>query len=311
MVNSVLGQIDPSDLGFTLMHEHITSVNTSMIQAFSEWYNRQEIIKKAVDELKYAKQHGLHTIVDATPINLGRDIRLLKEVSQKSGVNIIASTGLYWVDEPFLFGWEIDRLVNLLLDEINEGIQETYIKPGIIKCATETTVTPYNEKLLRMTGRLHKESGLPVITHSSSIIQNGKAQLDILQDEDVTMSKLVIGHCGDTLDLEYLETLLSSGCYIGLDRFGIDVMLPMSSRIKVCVDLIEKGYADQIVFSHDYCVFIDWFPRDVLKNMKSDPSNNWSFHHILVDIIPSLVKKGVSRKKIDQIAIENPKKILK
>lgn len=180
MVNTVSGQIDSSDLGFTLMHEHIVSLNTSMMQTFSGWYNRQETIEKAVKELTYAKQQGLHTIVDATPINLGRDIRLLKEVAQKSGVNIVASTGFYWIDEPFLFGWEIDRLVDLLLNEVIEGIQGTDIKPGVLKCATETTVTPYNEKILRMTGRLHKQSELPVITHSSSIVQNGKAQLDIL-----------------------------------------------------------------------------------------------------------------------------------
>jgi phosphotriesterase-related protein len=310
MVNTVLGKIESSDLGFTLMHEHIMSMNTSMAQNFSGWFNRQETLEKAVKELSYAKQHGLQTIIDATPINLGRDIRLLEEIAGKTGVNIVASTGLYWVDEPFLFGWEIESLAGLLLQEIRDGIQGTKIKPGVIKCATETIVTPYNEKLLRTTGKLHKQSGLPVITHSSSIIQNGKAQLDILLDEDVDVSKLVIGHCGDTVDLDYLETLLSSGCYIGLDRFGIDMMLPTDSRIQVCVDLIEKGYENQIVFSHDYCVFLDWFPQDVLRKMKLEPSNKWSFHHILVDIIPLLFKKGVSKKAVDQITIENPMRIL-
>jgi phosphotriesterase-related protein len=182
MVNTVLGKIDSSDLGFTLMHEHITSMNNSMIYAFPGWFDCQETLEKSVNELKYAKQQGLKTIVDATPINLGRNIRLLKEIAEKTGINIIASTGLYWVDEPFLFGWEIDNLVDLLLSEVGEGIQGTNIKPGVIKCATETGITPYNEKLLRMTGRLHKQCGLPIITHSSSVTQNGRAQLEILLD---------------------------------------------------------------------------------------------------------------------------------
>lgn len=111
MVNSVLGPILSKDLGFTLMHEHIASINPSMIQAFPTWFNREETINKAIDELQYAKKQGLYTIVDATPINLGRDIRLLMEVSQKSNVNVISSTGFYHVDEPFLNNWETDRLV--------------------------------------------------------------------------------------------------------------------------------------------------------------------------------------------------------
>lgn len=311
MVNSVLGTIKPESLGFTLMHEHITSMNTSMNQAFPDWFNRQETLEQAVNELKYAKQQGLQTIVDATPINLGRDVTLLQKIAEKSGVNIIPSTGLYWVEEPFLFGWEIDNLVDLLLHEVKEGILGTKIRPGVIKCASETEISPTNEKLLRMAGRLHQKSGLPIITHSSSIIQNGIAQLDILLDEGVNVNKLVIGHCGDTTDLDYLETLLGSGCFVGLDRFGIDMFLPTESRIQVCVDLIEKGYEDQIVFSHDYCVFLDWFPQDVFRNMKDDPGNMWSFHHILVDILPKLLEKEVTQKQVKQITIENPVKILR
>jgi phosphotriesterase-related protein len=94
MVNSVLGSINPSNLGFTLMHEHIIAMNSSMYQAFSEWFNRKDTISNAVKELQYSKQYGLHTIVDATPINLGRDIKLLREVGKKIRYQ---HNSLYWV----------------------------------------------------------------------------------------------------------------------------------------------------------------------------------------------------------------------
>ena len=134
MVNSVQGVIDVKDLGFTLLHEHVVSVNPSMVQAFSGWFNRQETLSNAVEQLGQAKQLGLKTMVDATPINLGRDVRLLKEVSEKTEVQIIPSTGFYFVDEPFMLGWDIDHLAQLMLLEIENGIQGTDIKPGIIKC---------------------------------------------------------------------------------------------------------------------------------------------------------------------------------
>jgi phosphotriesterase-related protein len=309
MINSVLGPIEPSELGFTLMHEHIACKNTSMDQAFPDWFNRQEVLSSAISELQYTKQQGLQTIVDATPINLGRDIRLLREVSEKSGVNIIASTGFYHIDEFFFNGWQIDDLVGQLIPEVEEGIQGTDIKPGIIKCASATEITPTNEKLLRVAGRLHKQCGLPVTTHSSSSYKNGIPQLEILLDEGVEPGKLVIGHCGDTTDMVYLETILASGCNIGLDRFGIDSILPTDSRIDVCVELLEKGYEDQIVISQDYSVFLDMFPEK-LSRKRLDSDDPWTFHYILMDIIPKLVDKGVSERQINKLTNENPKKIL-
>jgi phosphotriesterase-related protein len=257
-----------------------------MDQAFPDWFNRQDVLSSAVNELRYTKQLGLQTIVDVTPINLGRDIRLLKEVSEKSGVNIIASTGFYHFDEWFLFGWNIENLVDQLIPEVEEGIQGTDIKPGVIKCASGTEITPTNEKLLRVAARLHKRCRLPVITHSSASFKTGIPQLEILLDEGVESGKLVIGHCGDTTDMVYLETLLASGCYIGLDRFGIEIVL-----------------------SQDYIVFLDLFPEK-LSRKRLDSDDPWTFHYILVDIIPKLINKGVSEKQIIKLTKENPKKIL-
>jgi len=309
MVNSVMGPIDPKELGFTLMHEHINSVNPSMNYAFPDWFNQKETISKAIKQLKEAKQHGLKTIVDATPFNLGRDIRLLREVSEKSDIHIIASTGFYHIEEPFLFGWNIDHLVNLLIQEVDTGIQGTEIKPGVIKCASETDISNTNERLLRVAARAHKQCGLPVITHSSSVNKNGLAQQEILSDEGVDSKKLVIGHCGDTVDVNYLESILETGCYIGLDRFGIDSLLPMNSRVDVFVELCEKGYENQLVVSHDYNVYIDWFPKEKYPIFKAARAPKWSFHHIMEDIIPVLLEKGISKKQIKTITKENPMKI--
>ena len=311
MVNSVMGPIDPKELGFTLMHEHIICVNPSMSQAFPDWINRRETISKAIKQLTETKQHGLKTIVDATPFNLGRDIRLLREVAEKTDIQIIASTGFYHVDEPFLIGWDIDHLVNLLLSEIENGIQGTNIKPGVIKCASKTEITKTNEKLLRVAARAHRQSGLPVITHSPIINEIGLAQQEILFDEGVDPKKLVIGHCGDTANVDYLESILECGCYIGLDRFGLDVILPMDSRVDVCVELCEKGYEQQIMVSHDYNVFIDFWPKEVFpaRARKEEKASRWNFNHIFEDIIPRLREKGVTDRQVETITVENPMRI--
>ena len=142
-VESVQGPIAVEDLGITLMHEHVMAVNWSMRMTFNNWIESESVISKAVDSLLKAKRFGLRTIVDATPINLGRDIRILREVAEKSGIQIIASTGLFYTEEPFLRGWEPSRIVERLMTEVTEGIQGTKIKPGIIKCATREPVISY------------------------------------------------------------------------------------------------------------------------------------------------------------------------
>jgi phosphotriesterase-related protein len=176
-IESAQGPIDVEKLGFTLMHEHVMTVDWSMRMVFNKWIDRDAIVSHAVQSLVKAKEFGLRTIVDATPINLGRDIDIIREVAEKSGVQIIAATGFYAVDEPFLTGWEPDRITEQLLPEVNEGIRGTKIKAGIIKCATEAPeVSDTNKKLLQAVARLHKRTGLPITTHSSSVNKNGLSQ---------------------------------------------------------------------------------------------------------------------------------------
>ena len=136
-INGVLGPIDTADLGFTLMHEHILVVNWSLRQAFASWYDRDQHVPHAVSEVLSAKQRGVRTIVDLTPINLGRDIHVIREVAEKAEMQVIAATGFYWTEEPSLAGWPEDRLVELLIRDIEKGIQGTDAKAGIIKCGTD------------------------------------------------------------------------------------------------------------------------------------------------------------------------------
>ena len=249
-IEGVQGPIKEENLGFTLMHEHIMTVNWSMRMTFKNWIDRTAIVSQAIHSLLMAKEYGLKTIVDATPINLGRDIDVIREVADKSGIQIIVATGFYSIDEPFFMGWEPDRIAEQLLPEVTEGIQGTGIKAGIIKCATDAPeISEINKKLLQSATLLHKRTGLPITTHSSSLNKNGLSQQRILLDEGVDPRKLIIGHCGETTDLKYLESLLSNGSYIGLDRFGLDTMCPMESRADTLIDLCRKGYEKQIILT--------------------------------------------------------------
>jgi phosphotriesterase-related protein len=304
-INGVLGPIEADDLGFTLMHEHILIANWSMRQAFDDWVDLEDHARKATAEVTSARDLGVRTIVDLTPINLGRDIHVIREVAERAGAQIIAATGFYFHDEPWLGGWEVDRLVEYLLRDIEVGIQGTDSKAGIIKAATaEAGVTAINRKTLQVAARLHEASGVPISTHTTPQDRNGLAQQDVFEEEGVDLSRVVIGHCGDTTDLEYLETILRRGSTIGMDRFGLDMIMPMKERVVTIAQLCERGWADRMVLSHDACCHIDFFPPGTPMPPK------WNYRHICEDVIPALRKEGVSEEHIRRMTVDTPLRIL-
>ena len=132
-IQTVLGEVDTKDLGKTLMHEHILCANWTARQSYPDWLDRAEFVDLAVRMLRRLKARGFSTLVDATPPGLGRDIDVIREVSEKAQMHIIASTGFYWYEEVWLVGKETSRMVKRLVNEVEKGIQGTTAKAGIIK----------------------------------------------------------------------------------------------------------------------------------------------------------------------------------
>jgi len=303
-INGVLGVIDTADLGFTLMHEHILVASWSMRQAFHDWVDRETLIEEAVQEVRAAKQRGVRTIVDATPINIGRDIHVIREVAERAEMQIVAATGLYWFEEPWLNGREVDRIVEFLIRDIESGIQGTDSKAGIIKAATgDLGVTPTNRKSLQVAARLHLATGIPITTHTSAAHHTGLAQQDLFEEEGVDLGHVVIGHCGDTEDVAYLEEILERGSWIGMDRFGLEGILATEKRVSTVVELCRRNWADRMLLSHDACCLMNWFP-----NIRAW-APNWHFRHIPDDILPALSQAGVGDEQIKTMTVTNPARV--
>ena len=221
-------------------------------------------------------------------------------------MQIVAATGLYWTEEPSFQYWEADRLVEWLIRDLTDGIQGTDIRAGMVKCATDYLgVTQFNRKLLQAAARLHRATGVPISTHTAATARTGLAQQDVFEEEGVDLSRIVIGHCGDTEDLDYLEAILARGSFIGMDRFGLNAMLSLDRRVSTVAELCRRGHAKGMVLSHDACCHIDWAPPGLLPGALPE----WNFRHILDDVIPALRKEGVSDAQIRQMTVENPRRI--
>jgi phosphotriesterase-related protein len=197
-------------------------------------------------------------------------------------------------------------MVDMFVKDIEQGIADTGVKAAILKCATDRQgVRPGVERVLRAVAQAHLRTGVPISTHTHAPTERGLEQQKILEDEGVDLSRVIIGHSGDTTDIAYLEKLIANGSYIGMDRFGIDVLLPFEDRVNTVAAMCERGYADRMVLSQDAACFNDWLPEAALPAVLP----NWNYMHIHNDVLPALKQRGVSDRQIEIMLVDNPRRI--
>jgi len=306
IVNSVLGSIRTSDLGFVLAHEHIMVAPAGVLQQYPELLGGN-ILERIVSELRKAKQGGIDTIVDTTTTDLGRDIELLTEASSRSGVNIIACTG-WWLDIPRWFnGVSANQLADLFARDVDKGFAGTNVKAGILKASSDAAgVTPSEEVVLRAVCRAHLKTGAPIMLHSYSPGQVGRQQLAILRQEGVDLKRVKVDHSNDTTDVEYLTWLLEQGCYLGMDRYPGHITSPLA-RTKTMKALIDAGYAHRLCPSHDYIIIsvvpagIDPIEEERLR------LNPYGYMYIKKVVFPQLKAMGVSDAILGRLCIDGPR----
>ncbi len=310
MVNSVLGPLDVANLGFTLSHEHVLVASAGIQQIYPEFIDRQGTIEAAATALQEASAEGLRTIVEVTTIDLGRDIRLLEEVSRRSGVQIIACTGT-WLDIPRVFRAATpDMIADLYVREIEVGIEGTDIKAGVIKVATDQEgVTPEGETILRAAARTQLRTGVPISTHTSATARVGEKQIAIFEEEGVDLRHVCIGHSNDTTDVEYLAGMARKGAYVGLDHYPGGRQpgaLDWEQRTEVLKRLLDAGVGDRLMLSHDNSVTITLTSRDQQEQRRQYNPDGYLF--VKRRVLPRLRELGVSEEAIQQLVVGNPRR---
>ncbi len=315
LVNTVGGPIDSGALGATLMHEHVFVLSPEIEKTASEW-DEQAARDTAAERLGELERSGIDTLVDLTVIGLGRNMARVSEVAARvPGLNIVAATGVYtYNDVPMYFHFRgpgtllggPEPMTELFVREIREGIGETGVRAGILKCATDRPgITPGVERVLRAVARAHRLTGIPITTHTPTPPEPwGLEQQRVFEDEGVDLSRVVIGHSGGTLDASYHEAIVSKGSYLGMDHFGIGTF-SLADRVESVRRLCERGHADRIVLSHDAMCHVDWFPPEVAGAWKQ-----WRWTHIPEDVLPAMRQAGISDADIETMMVANPRRIL-
>ncbi len=316
-VNTVLGPISPSEMGVTLPHEHLCF-------GYPGWegdrtiapFDPEVLIGNGADLLEGLKALGLGTYVDATPNDCGRQPEILREVSRRTGVHIVCSTGYYYEGEGAPVYWKFrstlgdisGELHELFLKEVTEGIRDTGIRAGVIKVgSSKGEITPYERLLFQAAARVQAETGVPIITHTQEGTM-GPEQARLLIEAGADPARIQIGHMSDNLDIDVQIATLEQGVFVAWDRMGLQgiVGCPMDEdRYDVLAELIRRGYAGQIMLSHDFIV--NWLGRPLsLPEPLLPLLANWNPAHLFNGVIPALKERGVTDERVRTIIEDNP-----
>ena len=312
-VETVNGPVDVEELGRTLIHEHFRTTDEAMRFQFPHMYDEDAEWEAAINDANAVASNGIRTVVEPSAMFLQRDARFSKRVADESGLQIVLATGVYTYEhlpQP-LMNRDEDALADIFVHDIEQGIQGTEIKAAFLKCAAdEPGVTPNIEKVHRAVARASNRTGRPIMAHSRPASGTGLEQMRIFEEEGVDPAKVQIAHTGDTDDLDYIERLLERGCFIGMDRYGLDLFLPIEPRNATVLALLERGYADRMFLSQDYCSTIDWFPPEVAEYLRANEVPKWSMTLLFDEVIPELRERGMTDEQLDQMMVENPKRWL-
>ena len=295
-IQTVLGAIDPSELGVTLVHEHVMCDFVGASKVSKDRYDPDEVFRVMLPYLLEIRQLGVKGFVDCTPMYLGRDVKVLARLAKATGVHILTNTGLY--KEPFLpsYTWEysVDHLAKMWTTEIKEGIEGTQIKAGFIKIAVNPgRLIPIQQKIVRTAARTCLATGATIACHTA----NGVAALevlDILDEECISADNLVIVHSDAEQDQGYHFETARRGAWVEYDGLNETSAGKIIGLIK---NMVGRGYENKLLLSQD----AGWYNVGQEKGGRIR-----GYEYLVKEFIPLMHKAGFNQELVHKVSVENP-----
>lgn len=297
-VQTVLGPIQPKEMGFTLTHEHVMVDFVGANRTGPHRWNRDEVARVMLPLLQRARERGVRTLVECTPQFLARDPVLLQRLSRDSGLHLLTNTGLY--KEPFLPPYATTETAKQLaarwIREARDGIEDTGVRPGFIKIAvTPSPLSPMQRKIVTAAAITHKETGLRIACHTGQ----GQAALeclDILKAEGVPGQAHIVVHLDGEADLSWHQRVADRGAWLSYDGIG---GRPIEEHVKLLVWALDHQLRDQVLLSHD----AGWYNVGEPGGGKQR-----GFTDLTDKLLPALRVAGVAEWDLIQITEANPRR---
>ena len=310
-VETVRGTVEVSDLGPTLMHEHVFVLQPEALQNYghvwgASYWDEEVRVADAIVKLQAVRDAGIRTLVDPTAPGLGRYIPRIQRINAEVDLHIVVATGVYaFLELPNFLGYrDVDQVAELFVREIREGIDDTGVKAGFLKCAVEHHgLIGDVPRILASVAAASLETGAPIMVHTNASAKTGLLALDALTGHGVEPTSIVIAHAGDSNDLDYLRAIGGTGAALGFDRFNIPHFNPDADRIRTLIAVLGEGFGDRVHLSHDGACFMDFMTGDP-KFAEERPD----YLHIWNTILPKLREEGVTDAQIEELTVTNARR---
>lgn len=346
---TVDGRMDPEELGLTSTHEHtfldmasawfeppakprerkiargpVSQDVLHYVRQFPMQHEdniRLESFDQAVEEVSRFSHVGGDTIVDVTPKGIQPDPESVRAVARETGVNYVHGTAYYTQGSHpnRVADLTVDDLETEFVEDVRDGIGDTDVRAGIIgEIGISNTMHDDEEKVLRAGARAAVRTGAPISVHPPHYDEKPLSRwsleiLDILEEEDLAPERVILCHQDqndaiETPGLDYQKEIAERGAYVEFDLWGWGMFDLVTNnhaspsdnwRIRATIELIEEGYASNLVFAQDVCT----------KAQRCE-YGGFGYEHVLRNVVPRLRSRDVSREAIDQILVENPKRVL-
>lgn len=296
---SAKGKIPVSEMGTTLIHEHVLVDFIGAEKISPDRWKHDEVIRKVLPYLLEIKERGIKTLVECTPAFIGRDVVLLKKLSEQSGLHILTNTGYYGAsDNKYLPKWAFtetaEQLAARWIAEFENGIEGTGIRPGFIKTGVNSgKLSELHQKLIKAAALTHLKTGLTICSHTGPALP-AREEIEILKQSGVHPSAFVWVHANGSAG--ELENVGQSGCWISLDGVNADNIGKHAEWIGF---LKNKGRLGQVLISHD----AGWY-----RPGEPDGGEFRGFTTISDKLVPVLKENGFTDADIRTLLIANPAK---
>lgn len=316
MIPTLTGSVEEDELGCVLMHEHVFVLNAELVINYPEMFPEDEMVERAVGVLDEVSASGVDTFVDLTVMGTGRNVPVLARIAAESDLNILVATGWYTYHEAPVFAQlngpgrlfdGPDPLAEMFVRDLQHGISGTGVRAAVLKCSADKYgMTDGVMNVMQAVADAHLETGAPIFTHSDAHNGTGHLQQDYFASRGIDLGGVVIGHCGDSDDVDYLRRMADRGSVLGMDRFGLESKSPYATRIETVARMCQLGYADRMVISTDSSVYSMNFPDE--RRRTDLPL--WDARAVMPRVVVDLRAAGVAEDDINQMMRRNPARIL-
>ncbi len=313
VIRTVNGDISPSVLGITMTHEHLYC-DQGLCRSAARFPLASNLmvlrdVDLVVQELGDYVTAGGQAIAEMTVKGWGRDVAVLREISRRAGIHVIATAGFYVEDclPDYARHASVEELTDLLVKELTGGADGTDIRPGLLKSGVgRPVIEGVERKCAIAVARAQKRTGVAITTHTSGSSRFevrggnlGMAHLGVFEAEGVDLARVIIGHTDENADVRQLIALAQRGAMVQFDVIGKTHWLLDETRVELLAKLVEKGYADHLLLASDR-------NRATELHVMGGPGYDYVLRHF----VPQLRQAGFDEGLIHKILVENPSRIL-